>query len=162
MQVSLEWQALQQNKGFFRRTTTWILFRMCTKEETALNILWEERMNVHAPKKFCGIDWTDALRDVLRSLSNALWSLQLCIDLVCIWMCRDLYLSCHPWFARCERVGIYASGIVFCNEFFVLRHSRGIPGHWLWWPIVLFLAHMSFSFVSCIALTSFNLERHGF
>ncbi len=122
----------------------------------------KERMNVHAPKKFCGIDWTDALRDVLRSLSNALWSLQLCIDLVCIWMCSDLYLSCHPWFARCERVGIYASGIVFCNEFFVLRHYRGIPGHWLWWPIVLFLAHVSFSFVSCIALTSFNLERHGF
>ncbi len=60
----------------------------------------KERMNVHAPKKFCGIDWTDALRDVLRSLSNALWSLQLCIGLGCIWMCLDLYLLCHPWFAR--------------------------------------------------------------
>jgi GTP-dependent phosphoenolpyruvate carboxykinase len=43
MQVSLEWQALEQNKGFFRRTTTWILFRMCTKEETALNILQERK-----------------------------------------------------------------------------------------------------------------------
>lgn len=153
MQVSLEWQALEQNKGFFRRTTTWILFRMCTKEETALNILQARKKECALSKKFCGIDLTDAFGDDLMP-----FEVHSCVWIFCVSECLDRHLSYHPVVCSAnERIGMYASGIVFCNAFFFFC-AQIFPRHSSPPVVTAHCALLSFSFISCIAPTSFNLE----
>lgn len=59
-------------------------------------LVQERESNAQHSKKFGSIDLTGAFTYIW---SGALWSPVLRMDSVHFWMCLDLYLSCHPWFA---------------------------------------------------------------